>query len=260
MTKKELLEELNDILDSFLEFARFKYKIDDWEKNEMVVEVFERIKYEIVQRLEREEAKAAAEKVKAMLLSLHEPEVVTPEPGQIWRSKSWKRQVKVVDVFNMGSQEPLVTYKYLDGDYIDWIRVNRRWYLEVFEFVRESEDDLHKNPENLGTSSEPSQKVGTCQKTPISESLQQEDCKKRAFVRPSHETPEHYRLDPEPIAVIKAWDLGFCLGNVIKYLARAGHKPGESRDKDLHKAMEYLRMELEDQADAKESTAARRCC
>ncbi|WP_290451815.1 DUF3310 domain-containing protein [Faecalibaculum rodentium] len=208
----------------------------------------------------REEAKAAAEKVKALLLSLHEPEVVTPEPGQIWRSKSWKRQVKVVDVFNMGSQEPLVTYKYLDGDYIDWIRVNRRWYLEVFEFVRESEDDLHKNPENLGTSSEPSQKVGTCQKTPISESLQQEDCKKRAFVRPSHETPEHYRLDPEPIAVIKAWDLGFCLGNVIKYLARAGHKAGESRDKDLHKAMEYLRMELEDQADAKESTAARRCC
>lgn len=249
MTKKELLEELN-----------FKYKIDDWEKNEMVVEVFERIKYEIVQRLEREEAKAAAEKVKAMLLSLHEPEVVTPEPGQIWRSKSWKRQVKVVDVFNMGSQEPLVTYKYLDGDYIDWIRVNRRWYLEVFEFVRESEDDLHKNPENLGTSSEPSQKVGTCQKTPISESLQQEDCKKRAFVQPSHETPEHYRLDPEPIAVIKAWDLGFCLGNVIKYLARAGHKAGESRDKDLHKAMEYLRIELEDQADAKESTAARRCC
>lgn len=208
----------------------------------------------------REEAKAAAEKVKALLLSLHEPEVVTPEPGQIWRSKSWKRQVKVVDVFNMGSQEPLVTYKYLDGDYIDWIRVNRRWYLEVFEFVRESEDDLHKNPENLGTSSEPSQKVGTCQKTPIYESLQQEDCKKRAFVQPSHETPEHYRLDPEPIAVIKAWDLGFCLGNVIKYLARAGHKAGESRDKDLHKAMEYLRMELEDQVDAKESTAARRCC
>lgn len=76
----------------------------------------------------------------------------------------------------------------------------------------------------------------------------------------SHTTPDHYRLNPEPIAVIKAWDLGFCLGNVIKYIARAGHKAGESRDKDLHKAMEYLRMELEDQADAKESTAARRCC
>ena len=77
---------------------------------------------------------------------------------------------------------------------------------------------------------------------------------------PSHTTPDHYQLDPEPIDVIKGWDLGFCLGNVIKYIARAGHKAGESRDKDLHKAMEYLRMELEDQADAKESTAARRCC
>ena len=77
---------------------------------------------------------------------------------------------------------------------------------------------------------------------------------------PSHTTPDHYKLTPEPIDVIKGWDLGFCLGNVIKYLARAGHKAGESRDKDLHKAMEYLRMELEDQADAKESTAARRCC
>ena len=63
----------------------------------------------------------------------------------------------------------------------------------------------------------------------------------------SHTTPDHYRLDPEPIEVIRGWNLGFCLGNVIKYIARAGHKAGESRDKDLHKAMEYLRMELENE-------------
>lgn len=63
----------------------------------------------------------------------------------------------------------------------------------------------------------------------------------------SHTTPEHYKLAPEPIDVIKGWDLGFCLGNVIKYIARAGRKNGESRDSDLHKAMEYLRMELEDE-------------
>lgn len=61
----------------------------------------------------------------------------------------------------------------------------------------------------------------------------------------SHTTPDHYRLNPEPIDVIRGWNLGFCLGNVIKYIARAGHKAGESRDKDLHKAMEYLRMELD---------------
>lgn len=60
--------------------------------------------------------------------------------------------------------------------------------------------------------------------------------------------PDYYRsLDPEPIDVIKGWKLDFCLGNVVKYVARAGKKPGESRDKDLHKAMSYLRMELEDE-------------
>lgn len=78
--------------------------------------------------------------------------------------------------------------------------------------------------------------------------------------KPTNTTPNHYRLNPEPIDVIRGWNLGFCEGNVIEYLASAGHKEGESRDKDLHKAMEYLRMELEDQVDAKESTAARRCC
>lgn len=61
------------------------------------------------------------------------------------------------------------------------------------------------------------------------------------------EIPEHYQLDPEPIDVIKSWGLDFCLGNVAKYLARAGHKEGESRDSDLHKAMNYLRLALEDE-------------
>lgn len=59
--------------------------------------------------------------------------------------------------------------------------------------------------------------------------------------------PKHYQLDPEPVQVIKAWDLDFCLGNVIKYVARAGRKAGESRDSDLHKAMNYLRIALEDE-------------
>lgn len=62
-------------------------------------------------------------------------------------------------------------------------------------------------------------------------------------------TPEHYRLDPEPIDVIKAWNLDFCLGNVVKYVARAGRKAGESRDADLHKAMTYLRFALEDETE-----------
>ena len=65
---------------------------------------------------------------------------------------------------------------------------------------------------------------------------------------PDRKAPDYYRsLDPEPIDVIKSWNLDFCLGNVIKYVARAGKKPGESRDKDLHKAMHYLLLALEDE-------------
>ena len=39
--------------------------------------------------------------------------------------------------------------------------------------------------------------------------------------------PPHYGGESNPyeaIKVIEAWQLGFCLGNVVKYLARAGKK------------------------------------
>ncbi len=53
--------------------------------------------------------------------------------------------------------------------------------------------------------------------------------------------PSHYkRLDPEPITVIEAWKLDFCIGNAVKYLARAGFKDGQSRDLDLAKARWYV--------------------
>lgn len=44
----------------------------------------------------------------------------------------------------------------------------------------------------------------------------------------------------EAIKVIEAWGAGFCLGNTLKYLNRAGKKPGESELKDLQKAAWYL--------------------
>lgn len=57
--------------------------------------------------------------------------------------------------------------------------------------------------------------------------------------------PPHYtRLDPEPIEVIESWGLSFCLGNALKYIARAGHKPGANRATDLRKALWYLDREL----------------
>lgn len=53
--------------------------------------------------------------------------------------------------------------------------------------------------------------------------------------------PAHYgtKEDPyEAIKVIEAWDLDFHLGNVIKYIARAGKKGNELED--LEKAVWYL--------------------
>lgn len=48
----------------------------------------------------------------------------------------------------------------------------------------------------------------------------------------------------EAIKVIEAWELGFNLGNVVKYLSRAGKKDGNSRERDLEKALWYLDREI----------------
>lgn len=42
--------------------------------------------------------------------------------------------------------------------------------------------------------------------------------------------PSHYCFGKyEPVKVIQDWGLSFCLGNVVKYLARAGRKDGNSK-------------------------------
>lgn len=56
--------------------------------------------------------------------------------------------------------------------------------------------------------------------------------------------PQHYKLGSvEVIDAIDAWELGFCLGNVVKYIARAEHK-GKPIE-DLEKAAWYLAHEIE---------------
>ena len=55
--------------------------------------------------------------------------------------------------------------------------------------------------------------------------------------------PEHYGGADNPyeaIKVIVAWGLGFCLGNAVKYIARAGKKDPAKRVEDLKKARWYL--------------------
>jgi hypothetical protein len=56
--------------------------------------------------------------------------------------------------------------------------------------------------------------------------------------------PSHYNFGKyEVIDVIEDWDLGFNLGNTIKYIARAGRKGDKLTD--LEKAKWYLEREIE---------------
>ena len=57
--------------------------------------------------------------------------------------------------------------------------------------------------------------------------------------------PPHYGGADNPyeaIKVIEAWSLGFCLGNTIKYISRAGKKGAQVED--LKKARWYLDREI----------------
>ena len=55
----------------------------------------------------------------------------------------------------------------------------------------------------------------------------------------------HYgELVPQPLEVIEAWGLGFGLGNALKYLARAGRKPGVDALEDLKKSAWYIQREI----------------
>lgn len=60
--------------------------------------------------------------------------------------------------------------------------------------------------------------------------------------------PAHYGGAENPyeaIKVIEAWDLNFNLGNVVKYICRAGKKDKNTLLGDLEKAREYLDFEIE---------------
>lgn len=58
-------------------------------------------------------------------------------------------------------------------------------------------------------------------------------------------TPSHYQGTIQPIDLINAQDLNFNLGNVVKYVCRAGKKQGENILSDLEKAKDYLNFEIE---------------
>lgn len=67
--------------------------------------------------------------------------------------------------------------------------------------------------------------------------------------------PQHYGGKDNPyeaIKVIEAWKLGFCLGNTIKYISRAGKK--DDTIQELEKALWYLKREIKNLKDGKENS------
>lgn len=60
--------------------------------------------------------------------------------------------------------------------------------------------------------------------------------------------PTHYGGQQNPyeaIKIIEALDLGFCLGNTLKYISRAGKKDQAKEIEDLKKARWYLDREIQ---------------
>ena len=61
----------------------------------------------------------------------------------------------------------------------------------------------------------------------------------------SKQVPTPYRNQPiQPIEIIDAYGLDFKRGNALKYLLRAGSKPGEDKTDDLLKAVWYIICEM----------------
>jgi hypothetical protein len=60
--------------------------------------------------------------------------------------------------------------------------------------------------------------------------------------------PTHYGGEDnlyEAIKVIDAWQLGFSLGNTVKYISRAGKKDPQKELEDLNKALWYLQHHID---------------
>ena len=60
------------------------------------------------------------------------------------------------------------------------------------------------------------------------------------------ECPQHYTNSKiEVIDYIEDKELGFCLGNVVKYVSRAGKKYKDKEIEDLKKAKWYLERQIQ---------------
>ena len=59
------------------------------------------------------------------------------------------------------------------------------------------------------------------------------------------QSPEHYGNNWKIGNFIREQELSFHLGNVVKYVCRAGKKANNTKQRDLEQAINYLENELE---------------
>jgi hypothetical protein len=58
---------------------------------------------------------------------------------------------------------------------------------------------------------------------------------------------DHYKIPIQPVEYILANDIGFCEGNIIKYVTRWQTKGGAPNVEDLRKAKHYIELLIESQ-------------
>lgn len=76
---------------------------------------------------------------------------------------------------------------------------------------------------------------------PVSETPKETEMAPENRISPFYYT----RLDPQPRDVSRAWGLNYAKATAIKYISRAGHKPGSSELVDLEKAISFLQWEVD---------------
>ena len=85
--------------------------------------------------------------------------------------------------------------------------------------------------------------------------ISHEDFMMHKLIQDQIKNPSHYeRWNIEPITFIMKNDMPFWMGNVIKYVARAGAKENTSELTDLKKAARYIEMRI-NQLEGKDITS-----
>ena len=81
--------------------------------------------------------------------------------------------------------------------------------------------------------------------TKLLKNINRVECTFNPIYNEQQPSPPHYQGTIQPIDIINSQNLNFNLGNVVKYVCRAGKKQGENILTDLEKAKDYINFEIE---------------